>query len=212
MGIKATTALTAMAAAAENRPSDNPSRDTSDAIDDALSVADEITFFGGSTKSVKGKGENSGSYCTIPVCYKFRDRETRVKAEQVLRNCCKISCATPYPQALRECMKKTLENGRRARPDDFCSVGFDMAKMSLKVSWRVKGTSEWIRHSCPIPIPTAVVESPNKVPDGGFALQGLPFVTITSPSHTAQRPEPGRDATNFHDTIDSSLLGVTNAS
>ena len=78
MCAKATTAITAMAAAAEDRPANNPSRDTVDIIDDALSVADNVSFFGSTTKSVKGNSDKSGAYCTIPVCYTFPDKETRV--------------------------------------------------------------------------------------------------------------------------------------
>ena len=114
MCMKATSAITAMAAIAEDRPANNPSRDTVDAIVDALSVADNVSFFGNSTKSVKGKGADSGSFCTIPVCYSFPDKDTRIKAEQVLRSRCKVSCSTPYPQALRACIKQVLESGSPA--------------------------------------------------------------------------------------------------
>ena len=114
MCMKATSAITAMAAIAEDRPANNPSRDTFDAIDNALSVADNVSFFGNSTKSVKGKGADSGSFCTIPVCYSFPDKDTRIKAEQVLRSRCKVSCSTPYPQALRACIKQVLESGSPA--------------------------------------------------------------------------------------------------
>ena len=138
MRVKATAALTAMAAAAENRPTLNPSSETVATIDDALSVADKISFFGNSTKSVTGKGAFNGSYCTIPVCYKFPSKDIRSKAKQVLRTTCKASCATPYTQALRACIKTVLEDGKHARPDEFCSVSVDMSQLSLKVSWRAK--------------------------------------------------------------------------
>ena len=75
MSVKATSALTAMAATAENRPAQNPSSDTVATINDVLSVADKISFFGNSTKSVAGKGALNGSYCTIPVCYKFLSKD-----------------------------------------------------------------------------------------------------------------------------------------
>ena len=153
MCVKATAALASMAAAVEERPANNPSRDTVDAIDDAISVADNVSFFGSTTKSVTGIGEKSGSYCTIPVCYSFPDWETRIKAEQVLRARCKASCATPYPQSLRNCMKQVLESGRKAHPADFCSVSFDLPKLSLRVSWRARGSSVWTRHENLIPLP-----------------------------------------------------------
>ena len=213
MCVKATTALTAMAASVESRPADNPSRDTIDAIDDALSVADNASFFGSSTKSVTGKSADSGAFCTIPVCYKFPDKETRVKAEQVLRTRCKASCATPYPQSLRECMKKIIENGRMVRPDDFCSVSFDLARMGFRVSWRTRGASDWIRHDTLIPLPDAVIQSPTKVPEGGFVLEKLNLATLpaTGPPPVpplSLRPGSIRPATNFYDTVDGSAPGA----
>ena len=205
--MKATSALTAMAAAAEDKPASNPSRDTVDAIDDAISVADNISFFGRTTKSFKGKGDNSGSFCTIPVCYSFPDKETRIKAEQVIRSRCKASCATPYPQSLRECMKQVLESGRRARPDDFCSVSLDLPKLSLRVAWRVKGTSNWIRHDNLITIPEAAIQNPSIIPEGGYSFVNLPSGSVTGPPSspsTLLRPVTLRAATNFFDTVDSS--------
>ena len=208
MCAKATTAITAMAAAPEDRPANNPSRDTVDIIDDALSVADNVSFFGSTTKSVKGNSDKSGAYCTIPVCYTFPDKETRVKAEKVLRSRCKVSCATPYPQSLRECMKKVLESGRRARPDDLCSVSLDLPKLSLKVSWRSKGTAEWSRYDTLIPIPEAAIDSPTRVPEGGFHIDNLPLGAANHPPRIPSpppvvRPVSVREASSFFDTLDS---------
>ena len=209
MGIKATSALTAMAAAVENRPAMNPSSDTLAAIDDALSVADNLSFFGSTTKSLTGKSANSGAYCTIPVCYKFPSKDIRSKAEQVLRSKCKVSCSTPYPQALRACIKTVLEDGKLARPDDFCSVSVDMAQLSFKVSWRGKNTSVWSRFDKLIPIPASVMENPTKVPDEPVPLFNLPtrFVKVNPPTHTPT-PIPElrvvRPSTGLTDTIDTS--------
>ena len=76
MSVKATSALTSMAAMVKGRPPSNPSTDLVAVIDDVLSLATNVSFFGSSTKSVAAKGALSGSYCTIPVCYSFEDKET----------------------------------------------------------------------------------------------------------------------------------------
>ena len=178
MGIKATAALTAMAAAAENRPANNPSPDTVATIDDALSVADGISFFGKATKSVKNGKSDSGSFCTIPVCYFFPDKDTRANVEQVIRTTCKASCATPYPQALRACIKLALEDGKKVRLDDYCSVSLDLPKLALRVLWREKNSSTWIRYNKLIPIPEDVIESPTIPPAGGIRLLNLPSYSL----------------------------------
>ena len=81
IGVKATTALTSMAAVAEGRSPSNPSNESVALIDDVLSVAESISFFGSGTRSVTKKGALSGSYCTVPVCYTFKDKDTRFRAE-----------------------------------------------------------------------------------------------------------------------------------
>ena len=207
MSVKATSALTVMAATAENRPGLTPSSDTVAAIDDALSVADKISFFGNTTKSLTGKGAMSGAYCTIPVCYKFPSKDIRSKAEHVLRTRCKVSCATPYPQALRACIKSVIEDGKRARPDDFCSVSVDMTQLSLKVSWRAKNTSVWTRYDKLIPIPASVMEEPNKVPAEPAVIYNLPSRFLSVPTSS---PPPVsslvtvRPSTGLLDTVDTS--------
>ena len=203
MGIKATAALTAMAAAVENRPANNPSADAIATIDDALSVAEKISFFGKSTKTCNNGKSNGGAFCSIPVCYSFPDRETRTKVEHVIRTTCKASCATPYPQALRECLKVALADGKLARPDDYCSVALDLPKLCLRMSWRAKNTSVWSRYDRPIPIPECVIEAPTIVPQGGIKLENLPTHVIPPMGSSPPRSPPFR-----LNSTQSSLLAI----
>ena len=211
MGIKATAALTAMAAAAEKRPANNPSPDTVAAIDDALSVAEKISFFGNTTKSAKKGKSDGGAFCTIPVCYAFPDKKTSSRVEYVLRTTCKASCATPYPPAVRECIKLAIEDGRKFRPDDFCSAVLDLQRMCLRLSWRAKGTSTWTRYKRTIPIPENVIESPSAVPEGGIHLTNLPTVSLDSPPQAGAGGE-GAGLTQSQismATLEAQYLGTT---
>jgi hypothetical protein len=52
------------------------------AIDDVLSVVKNISFFGTGTNTYSNeKDELSGAYCTAPVKYEFKDRETKFAAK-----------------------------------------------------------------------------------------------------------------------------------
>ena len=211
MGIKATAALTAMAAAVEKRPANNPSADTVAAIDDALSVAEKISFFGNTTKSAKKGKADGGAFCTIPVCYTFPDKKTRSRVEHVLRTTCKASCATPYPLAVRECIKLAIEDGRKFRPEDFCSAVLDLPRMCLRLSWRAKDTSTWTRYKRLIPIPESVIESPSVIPQGGIQLANLPTATPDTPLAAATTGggdggEGATRSTGFFDTITMASL------
>ena len=79
MATKATLALTTMAAAKEGKQTSTPSNEAVTALDDVLSLASDMSFFGNTTKSYKNPRDNkSGSFCTIPVKYTFKDKDTRI--------------------------------------------------------------------------------------------------------------------------------------
>ena len=78
MAIKATLSLTSMAASVEGKNGSIPSEESVAVIDDVLSLASDMSFFGKATKSYKNsKDPKSGSFCTIPVKYTFNDKDTR---------------------------------------------------------------------------------------------------------------------------------------
>jgi hypothetical protein len=78
MSKRATLALTSLAAKKENKKGTIPSSEAVGAIDDVLSVVKNISFFGTGTKTYSNeKDELSGAYCTAPVKYEFKDRETK---------------------------------------------------------------------------------------------------------------------------------------
>ncbi len=60
-------------------------------LDDTLSMVKNMDYFGKTTKQAKGK-----EFFTIPVKLAYKDKETRIAAEQNLRKLCKVSCTTPY--------------------------------------------------------------------------------------------------------------------
>ena len=170
MATKATLALTTMAAAKEGKQSSTPSEEAITAIDDVLSMANDMSFFGNSTRSYKNSKDNlSGSFCTIPVKYSFKDRDTRIRAENVLRDRCKVNCSTLYPIILRECIKQVIDDVKKSYKDNYVGVSVDTSKMGLKVSRRPpkeSGDSTWMVYRELLPIPDAALDiSARKVPD-----------------------------------------------
>jgi len=162
-------ALTAMAAKVEDRRSGIPSDDAIEAIDDVISVAKKMSFFGKSTKSVRNtkNAELNGSYMTIPVKYEFRDRDTKFFADEVLRKTCNAQLSVPYPTILREGIKQIVENHKKKYPDHLIKVLVDTRKMVFKTSRRLTKTSEWIKFPTEIPIPEACLDvGARDVPDG----------------------------------------------
>ena len=176
MSLKATGSLVSMAAAVEGNNPSAPSEDAVAAINDLLSITKNISFFGSTTKSyINPSDPASASYCTIPVKYEFKDRDSRIRAENTLRKLCKVKCTTPYPPILRECIKKAVESGKAARPESFVRVNVDTTNLCLCLAWRAKDESGWVNHPDPIPLPMVALEvKSRKVPDN-MVLENLPL-------------------------------------
>jgi hypothetical protein len=163
---KATLALTAAAAKkeAETEKSNRtvPSSDAVAAIDDVLSIVKNYSFYGSGTKTYKNpKDELSGSYCTAPVKYEFKDKETRTAAEKILKTTCGISCTTPYPAMVRECIRQIIDKVKTQYPDNFIRVAVDTGKMVFKVARKPPKDApdnSWKYGKVDIPIPPAALD------------------------------------------------------
>jgi len=173
---KATTALTEMAATAEGKSGRIPSNEAVAAIDDVLSVATGMSFYGKSTKTYKNPRDkvNSGAFCTVPVKYTFKDKDTKIRAEIVLRETCKVNCSTPYPIILRETIRQVVNHVKSDFPDNKVRVNVDLAKLGLRVSRKSPGNS-WKEFKRIIPIPAEAYDvSARNIPEN-FAVLDLPI-------------------------------------
>jgi hypothetical protein len=169
MSKKATLALTAAAAAKEERTVSYPCEDSIAAIDDVLSVVKNISFFGAGTKSYKNpRDELSGSYCTAPVKYEFKDKETKLAAEKIIKDTCGVSYTTPYPTMVRECIKQIIADVKKVYPDNFIRVNIDTDLMVFKVARKPPKDAKdnaWHYGKVDIPIPEAALDiNTRKVP------------------------------------------------
>jgi hypothetical protein len=165
---KATLALSKMAAKVEEKNDSIPSKDAVSAIDDLLSITKNMSFFGGSTKPYNNPhDENHGRFYTVPVKYDFKDRDTRATAEKILRSRCNVSCTTPYPVMLRECIRQTNE------PESFFRTSIDIPSLSLHVSKKINKDSKWERLNTSFPIPEAAMNNTARFVPKNFKMTGL---------------------------------------
>jgi hypothetical protein len=99
-----TLALSAAASEVEGRGGRGPTRETVAALDDVMSVTQNVVLYGKVTRPYENKKNpqdpKNKSFFTLPVRYEFKDKETRLEAETILRDTCKIDCTTPYPAKL----------------------------------------------------------------------------------------------------------------
>lgn len=183
MNAKATLALTSMAASKEKNNSSNPSDEAAEAIEDALSLVKGVKFYGNTTKTYRNPHdkEKSGSFCTVPVRYDFKDRDTRARAEKVLRDRCGINSSVPYHPILRDCIKQTITHFKEEFPRDFIRVNVDATNFALKVSRKPEGSPSWLPYRGTVSLPPEALDTTaRKIPEGVT-------VTINSPPES-----PGR--------------------
>ena len=187
---KATLALTTMAAKTEGKFSSTPSQDAVTAIDDILSVTTGMSFFGNSTKTYKNpKDTESGSYCTLPVKYEFSDKDTRIKAETTLRSLCKVSCTTPYPMILKECIKKVIDHVKTDFPGEYVRVNVNADKLSLSVARRANKESEWTYAKEDVQLPKEVLNVSTRTVPKDLLISNLPG---NSSRYTPSKPDRSR--------------------
>ncbi len=157
-----------------------PSPEAVATIDDVLSMAKSVKFYGKTTKTYRNPKDKelSGAYCTIPVRYDFKDKNTRIQSETVLRERCKIQCSTPYPLILRECIKRVVDKVKSDFPEDVVRVNIDIENFALKVARKPPGAAEWERKKNPIPLPSSALDvNARKLPED-FVFE---FSTPNSP-------------------------------
>jgi hypothetical protein len=156
MNRKFSMALKAKAAEVDGNINGEPKTDTVTQLDDTLSMVKNMDYFGKTTKQAKGK-----EFFTIPVKLAYKDKETRITAEQNLRKLCKVSCTTPYHSTLRDAMKKTMEEAKAKYKNSFIQTRVDVENMTLRVSYRQDGI--WHNDVEKIALPDSVLDLTNKV-------------------------------------------------
>jgi hypothetical protein len=177
MNRKFSMALKAKAAEVDGNVNGEPKADTVTQLDDTLSMVKSMDYFGKTTKQAKGK-----EFYTIPVKLVYKDRDTRITAEQNLRKLCKVSCTTPYHSTLRDVMKKAMEEAKVKYKNSYVQTRLDVDNMELKVSYRKDGI--WYNDVEKLPLPDSVFDLTHKVSkrvmsapegmdtDGGDSVQG----------------------------------------
>jgi hypothetical protein len=209
MSKRATLALTAMAAAKEER--NFPSPEAVEAIDDVLSITKKMEFFGNTTKSYKHPTDpKSGAFCTVPVCYEFRDKAMKHRAETILKDCCGVQSSTPYPVVVRECIKQIVADVKKKYPDNFVRVAIDLKALTFKVARKPPKNApdpSWKYREEDVPIPAEAMDLSRRRAPRGFKLTILPSSPknlVTARNRSARSASSVSSVGNGTDNMDMS--------
>jgi hypothetical protein len=129
-------------------------KDAEDAIDDILSCS-KLEFLGATSKKFYNKRNpndvRNDTFCTLPVRFEFRDRETRIQAEKTLRKVCHVSCATPYPKRLRTMLDTLLTEGKKKYPNSFIKTKVSVDDLTIEAHAKVGDKWVDLGLKCSIP-------------------------------------------------------------
>jgi len=188
MSTRAALALSAMAAKVEKSTTSHPSDEARETIDDVMGIIKNCEFYGKQTKTYRNsKDPLSSAYCTLPVRYDFADRDTRVRAEQILRERCDVNCSTPYPLIVRECMKGAANALRKAFPGATPRVNVDAHNFCLRLAKKEKGAQKYDWLDAVIPLPALALETELKKIPPGFAFEVKIAAAQTTNPETADK-------------------------
>ena len=112
-----------------------------------------------------------------------------MRAETVLRARCKVSCGTPYPMFLRECIKQVIDKVKNKFPGEYVRVNVDPSHMTLSVARRGNKDSGWIYLRDNIHLPSEVLNIGARSVPKDFVLQNLPESLC---DYTPTKPDRGR--------------------
>jgi hypothetical protein len=114
--------------------------------------------------------------CTLPVRFEFKDKDTRINAEKMLRKICKVSCAVPYPKRLRDIMDNLVKEGKKLMPDSFIRTRVNTDSLTIDV--HAKTDQGWHDLGLKCNIPTNIC-------DAAFSESLVPSQTLSQSQTTS---------------------------
>jgi hypothetical protein len=119
-------------------------------MDDALSVVQDMDFIGASSKPFRGKTEQdlrNGTFCTMPIKFKFEDRDARIHFETTVRKQCTLKASMSLPRAIRLEQSAFLKAVKPRYPEEVVTVRLDTLNMRLQAFRKEEGQKQWTK--CP---------------------------------------------------------------
>jgi hypothetical protein len=161
-------------------------------MDDALSVVTDMEFIGASSQKFISKNVNdtrNNKFCTMPIKFKFEDRDSRIHFETSVRKYCKLKATMSLPRAIRDEQTAFQKAVKQRYPDEVVTVRVDTWTASLQAYRKAEGQKKWDRchESVSLQLETLL---PGYKPRNSFLLQ--PEIQIEVPVEE-QREGAGMD-------------------
>jgi hypothetical protein len=137
------------------------------AMDDALGCVTEMDFIG--IRSEKAKPRDGATnipekeYCSMPIRFKFEDRNTRLHFERTVKSNCNLRAVMLLPKPIREEQSAFLRALRDRYPGKIVTARPDPATLHFVAFYKGDKEKRW--EKCPesIPIPIGIMLPEYKV-------------------------------------------------
>jgi hypothetical protein len=148
-------------------------------LDDALSCVNDMEFIGGkSQKYIKEGDPKSNTFCTMPVKFRFDDRNARINFEKTLRSSSDL---------------KAFKTALQPRyPDDVIAIRLDTFRSVLFAVKKKDGEKDWTK-----------CEETLSLPPGILLQSYVPRKSITLPAQVVIATDTGSDASTQVTVMDS---------
>jgi hypothetical protein len=127
-------------------------------MEDALSCVTDMEFIGDkSRKYIKEGDDRSNTFCTMPVKFKFEDRNSRINFEKTLREHCGMRATISLPKPIRTEMGAFTKAVRAKHPDEVVIVRLDTVNRTFYALRKVHGSKSWTKCEERMELPSEIL-------------------------------------------------------
>jgi hypothetical protein len=196
--------MTAFSAGIRSAAIDNAEKKGSDpseavrAMNDALECVNDMDFIGIKSDRPKPRLNNQlpvKNHCTMPIKFRFDDRNTRLHFERTIRENCGLSAKMSLPKPIRDEQSLFVRALKSRYPDEVITARPDVGTFHFVAFHKKHMEKKWVRCQESIPIPHNILMPDYKVREAIV----LPPVLVVATAGEHAEMEGVRDGAQAND-------------
>jgi hypothetical protein len=162
-------------------------------LDDALSCVGDMEFIGEKSKKYVKEGDaRSNTFCTMPVKFKFSDRNSRINFEKTLRTHSDLKANISLPKPIRIEMSAFQKALKSRYPNEIVVVRLDTTRNRFYALRKVDKADSWTSCSETLSLAPGVL-LPEYNPRTNIVLPAEPVVVPMVALEVTSDTESARD-------------------
>jgi hypothetical protein len=161
-------------------------------LDDALSCVGDMEFIGEKSKKYVKEGDaRSNTFCTMPVKFKFSDRNSRINFEKTLRTQSDLKANISLPKLIRIEMSAFQKALKSRYPDEIVIVRLDTTRNRFYALRKFDKADSWTSCSETLSLAPGVL-LPEYNPRTHIVLPADPVVALEVTPDTKSARDDGK--------------------